>query len=175
MTPHDLETESYVFWRSHGCDHLHASAWCGNEAGETSFRTDRPVGDRDTGGAYGPAQHHKYRIDIIKAKTGIDIRTAPHIDQLRGILWEVTSSKEYGHVYGDFLRADTMEEAITVLVRDFEKVGKYRIEISADGQPSATTTWRSSSYGHSPQSTSSCLSLRSRRMCRIGHLYWSGG
>jgi hypothetical protein len=76
MTPHDLETESYVFWRSHGCDHLHASAWCGNEAGETSFRTDRPVGDRDTGGGYG---------------------------------------------YGLFLKTGTMEEAITVLVTEFEK------------------------------------------------------
>jgi hypothetical protein len=121
MTPHDLETESYVFWRAHGCDHLHASAWCGNEAGETSFRTDRPVGDQYTGGGWGPAQHHNARINIIKSATGIDIKTAPHIDQLRGILWEVTSSKEYGHVFGDFLKTNTMEEAITVLVNEFER------------------------------------------------------
>jgi hypothetical protein len=97
MTPHDLETESYVFWRAHGCDHLHSSAWCGNEAGETSFRTDRPVGDRNTGGGYGPAQHHNARINIIKSATGIDIKTA------------------------DLLKTNTMEEAITVLVNEFEK------------------------------------------------------
>jgi hypothetical protein len=40
------------------------------------------------------------RIEVIKQATGIDIKTAAHIDQLRGILWEVTASKEYGHVYG---------------------------------------------------------------------------
>src|SRR4051794_19596770 len=123
-TPHDLEVESYVFWRAHGCDHLHASAWCGNEAGETSFRTDRPVGDRSTGGAYGPGQHHQARLDIIKRNTGIDIKTASHIDQLRGILWEVTASKEYGHVMGDFLRSATMEQATSVLVREFERSGR---------------------------------------------------
>jgi hypothetical protein len=120
-TPHDLEVESYVFWRAHGCDHLRASAWCGNEAGETSFRTDRPVGDRSTGGGYGPAQHHPARIDIIKKATGIDIKTASHLDQLRGILWEVTQSKEYGHVYEHFLKTKTMEDAIAVLVREFER------------------------------------------------------
>jgi hypothetical protein len=72
-------------------------------------------------GATVPAQHHTARIKIIKDATGIDIKTAPHIDQLRGILWEVTSSKEYGHVYGHFLKTGTMEEAITVLVTEFEK------------------------------------------------------
>jgi hypothetical protein len=129
MTPHDLEVESYVFWRAHGCGHLHASAWCGNEAGETSFRTDRPVGDRHTGGAYGPAQHHGARIEIIKQATGIDIKTAAHIDQLRGILWEVTASKEYGHVFHDFLMTRTMEEAIAVLVRKFERSGSQDRDI----------------------------------------------
>jgi hypothetical protein len=129
MTPHDLEVESYVFWRAHGCDHLHACAWLGNEAGETSFRTDRPVGDRSTGGAYGPVQHHQARIDIIKAATGIDIKTAPHIDQLTGILWEVTSSKEYGKTYGRFLATKTMEDAISVLVRQVERSGNQERDI----------------------------------------------
>jgi hypothetical protein len=129
MTPHDLEVESYVFWRAHGCDHLHASAWCGNEAGETSFRTDRPVGDRSTGGAWGPVQHHQARIDVIKSATGIDIKTAPHIDQLRGILWEVTSSREYGHVYAEFLKTQTMEEAITILVSKVERSGNQPRDI----------------------------------------------
>jgi hypothetical protein len=73
------------------------------------------------GGGYGPAQHHNARINIIKSATGIDIKTAPHIDQLRGILWEVTSSKEYGHVFADLLKTNTMEEAITVLVNEFER------------------------------------------------------
>ena len=47
----------------------------------------------------------------------------------RESLWEVTDSKEYGHVMADFLKAATMEQAITVLVRQFERSGSQDRDI----------------------------------------------
>lgn len=120
-TPHDVAAESYAFWRSVGCDHMHAAAWCGNEDGETSFRLG-VVGDH--GEAFGPAQHHQARIDAIKLPPpkgiGIDIKTASHLDQLRAIHWEVTEGA-YKRVWPAFMAAQTMEGMITVLVSRFER------------------------------------------------------
>jgi hypothetical protein len=124
IDPHDVARESYLFWREKGLDHLHACAWLGNEDGETSF--GRRPGDH--GEAFGPAQHHMPRIKTILEATGIDMRTAPHFDQLRGIYWEVTEGP-YKKVWPAFLATASMVEAIAVLVRRFEQSANQERDI----------------------------------------------
>jgi hypothetical protein len=125
IDPHDVARESYLFWREKGLDHLHACAWLGNEDGETSFRLG-VVGDH--GEAFGPAQHHLPRIKQIMKGTGIDMKSASHFDQLRGIYWEVTEGP-YKAVWPAFVATNSMVEAIAVLVRRFEQSGSQERDI----------------------------------------------
>jgi hypothetical protein len=125
-----VATESWKYWKGLGLDDIHAAAWLGNEDGETSFRP-RVEGDDDK--AFGPAQHHLARILAIRepppAGCGIDIRTAPHLDQLEAIFWEA-SKGAYKHVWPKFLAASITLDAITVLVKDYERSGDQAHDIA---------------------------------------------
>lgn len=126
MSSHDLALESYKMFREAGCNKLQACAWLGNEDGETSFRIG-VVGDH--GEAYGPAQHHQSRVDAIQKGTGIDMKNAPHAEQIEGVLWEMTKGG-YRHVMPALQASQTMREAITVLVQRYEQSGNQLRDIN---------------------------------------------
>lgn len=134
--------ESWDFWKSVGCDDIHAAAWLGNEDGETSFNY-RAVGDH--GEAHGPAQMHSPRSNYIKANMPehINILTASHLDQLKAIHWESTLStgnkSMYRKVWAVFMAANTIESdrtktppiigATEVLIHNYEQSGSQARDI----------------------------------------------
>jgi hypothetical protein len=126
LAPYEVAQESYAMFRQAGCNHLQACAWLGSEDGETSFRIG-VVGDH--GEAFGPAQHHQARIDAIKKGTGIDMRSASHAEQIKGIIWEMTKGG-YRHVWPALVSSTTMQEAVTVLVRKYEQSANQLRDIS---------------------------------------------
>ena len=108
--------ESYAFWRPLVRLPVHWQALLGNEDGETSFRP-HVVGDH--GEAFGPFQWHAARADAMLAKIGIDVRSAPHLDQLKAAHWEMTAGS-YRRVWPTLMETDTLWSAVTVLVRSYE-------------------------------------------------------
>jgi hypothetical protein len=68
------------------------------------------------------------RIKQIMKGTGIDMKSASHFDQLRGIYWEVTEGP-YKAVWPAFVATNSMVEAIAVLVRRFEQSGSQERDI----------------------------------------------
>ena len=108
--------ESYAFWRPLVRLPLHWQALLGNEDGETSFRP-HVVGDR--GEAFGPFQWHAPRADAMLAKIGINVRTDPHLDQLKAAHWEMTAGG-YRRVWPMLMATDTLWSAVTVLVHSYE-------------------------------------------------------
>ena len=111
-----VATESWNFWRPLVEADFQAAAWLGNEDGEDSF-ISRPG---DHGQAKGDFQWWPGRRKIILEQGKIDV-TASHIDGLKGAYWEVTKSKVYKHVWPAFLAATSLVDAVTVLVKEFEK------------------------------------------------------
>ncbi|HUB63886.1 MAG TPA: phage tail tip lysozyme [Methylocella sp.] len=121
-----VAAESWKYWKGVGLDDVHAAAWLGNEDGETSFNP-RAIGDR--GEAFGPAQDHLMRVLAIKQGCGIDIRTAPHLDQLEAIFWEV-SQGTYKHVWTKVKATETLQAAVAILVQDYEQSGDQTRDIA---------------------------------------------
>jgi hypothetical protein len=126
VSANEVALESYHLFRAAGADHLTAIAWLGNEDGETSFRIG-VIGDH--GEAFDPAQHHQARIDAIRKGTGIDMKTAPHSEQIRGILWEMQKGG-YRHVWPSLTIAPTLKRQDNVLVRKFEQSGNQLRDIN---------------------------------------------
>lgn len=136
--------ESWDFWKSVGCDDVHAAAWLGNEDGETSF-IPKAMGDAHS--AVGPFQWHSARY-LIMAKApphgcGIDIRTASHLDCLKAAYWESTNkASTYRKVWPAFIATTAIDSpkdengntvsvgATEVLVRKFEQSGSQDRDIS---------------------------------------------
>lgn len=112
----DIARESYDFWRPLVRLPVHAFALVGNEDGETSFRP-HAVGDR--GEAFGPFQWHEARVEGMLRGCGIDVRIAPHRDQLRAAHWEMTAGS-YRKVWPVLMAANTLWSAVTELVRAYE-------------------------------------------------------
>lgn len=81
------EKESWNFWKTQGLSDAGAAAMVATEQGESNFNP-RSFGDADTGGAHGSFQWHMDRVNKILAVTGIDVRTASHLDQLKAAKWE---------------------------------------------------------------------------------------
>ena len=118
--------ESWNFWRPLVPTDILVAAWLGNEDGETSF-VARPG---DNGEAEGAFQWWPGRRDIIMLNTGIDVVTAPHIEQLKAAHWEITMSKTYKHVWPIFLeQRSSLQGAITVLVRDYEQSASPQVDV----------------------------------------------
>ena len=107
----------WTFFKSKGCTATQAAAWVGNIDGETSLVIG-PVGDG--GEAFGVSQWHSDRIEEIKKGIGIDVRTAPLEQQLEAIYWEVTKGW-YKTVWGKFIATKTVQDAVTVLVENYEQ------------------------------------------------------
>jgi hypothetical protein len=126
VSANEVALESYHLFRTAGADHLGAIAWLGNEDGETSFRIG-VIGDH--GEAFDPAQHHQARIDAIRKGTGIDMKNAPHGEQIRGIIWEMQKGG-YRHVWPALMAAPTLRDKITVLVQKFEQSGNQLRDIN---------------------------------------------
>ena len=118
LTQIAVAKESWEFWRLLVPADFHSAALLGNEDGETSFIV-HIAGDK--GYAKGIFQWWPARrADILKG-TGIDVATAPHLDQLKGAYWEMTQSKVYKKVWSSLVAATSLEEAVTVLVKDYER------------------------------------------------------
>jgi len=126
IDPTPVAIESYKFWRSVGYDHDGACSWLGNEQGEDSF--DNAL-HGDHGEATGPAQHHRDRIETIKAGCGIDIATASHLDQLRAIDWSTQNEVGYRHVKNHILAAQGIRAKVTVIVAEYEHSGNQARDI----------------------------------------------
>jgi hypothetical protein len=138
--------ESWDFWKSVGCDDLHAAAWLGNEDGETSFVTSGPFSVGDKGQAHGPAQMHKPRMDYIKENMPehVDILTASHLDCLKAIHWEATPStgnkSMYRKVWAVFMATTSIDSdhtvtppvigASEVLIHNYEQSGSQARDIA---------------------------------------------
>jgi Phage tail lysozyme len=79
------EKESWDFWKAQGLSDAGAAAMVATEQGESNFNP-RSFGDADTGGAHGSFQWHMDRVNKILAATGIDVRTASHLE--RDEIWQ---------------------------------------------------------------------------------------
>jgi Phage tail lysozyme len=79
------EKESWDFWKAQGLFDAGAGAMVATEQGESGFNP-RNIGD--SGAAHGSFQWHMDRVNKILAATGIDVRTASHLDQLKAAKWE---------------------------------------------------------------------------------------
>jgi len=79
------EKESWDFWKAQGLSDAGAAAVVATEQGESGFNP-RNIGD--SGAAHGSFQWHMDRVNKILAATGIDVRTASHLDQLKAAKWE---------------------------------------------------------------------------------------
>ena len=79
------EKESWDFWKAQGLSDDGAAAMVATEQGESGFNP-RNIGD--SGAAHGSFQWHMSRVNKILAATGIDVRTASHLDQLKAAKWE---------------------------------------------------------------------------------------
>lgn len=130
MSSYDVALESYRLVREAGADHLSAISWVANEDRETSFRIG-VVGD--DGEAFDPAQHHIARINAIAKPPpkgfGVDLRSAPHDVQIKGIIWEMKEGG-YKHVWPQLLAASTLREKATVLVQKYEQSGNQPRDIN---------------------------------------------
>src|SRR3954470_5100487 len=116
--PEARALETYRTLRGLGYTHAQSSAWVGNEKAETSFDPDA-IGDHDQ--AFDPAQHHMDRIDHIREHTGIEMRTASHVDQWRAIDWECQYGIGYRHVKEHIqAQGDDVGKIIEVIVGEFE-------------------------------------------------------
>ena len=127
LTQIAVAKESWEYWRLVVPADFHSAALLGNEDGETSFIV-HIAGDE--GYAKGIFQWWPARrADIFKG-TGIDVATAPHLDQLKGAYWEMTQSKVYGKVWDLLIATTTLEDAVGVLVRDEERSAKQTRDIA---------------------------------------------
>jgi hypothetical protein len=129
--------ESQAFWTPFvRLPDVHVWALIGNEAGEASFLA-HPVGDH--GEAFGCFQWHLPRIlDMVKG-CGIDVRTASHGQQIAAAHWEMTKGS-YRKVWPALMATTTVEEAVTVLVRDFERSANQARDIPR--RVALAQTWR---------------------------------
>lgn len=125
MAVQDIARESFDFWSPLVRLPVHAFAFLGNEDGETSFRP-HVIGDH--GEAFGPFQWHATRADAIKAGCGIDVRTAPHLDQLKAAHFEMTAGW-YRRVWPTLMATETVENAVRVLVHEYEQSGSQARDI----------------------------------------------
>lgn len=119
--------ESFNFWKGTGLPYVSAIGAVADEQGESSFRVPAQVGDDGT--AFGPFQHHMARILAIKMGTGIDMRTATHIEQLQGAYWEMTKGT-YRRVWPKLTAAKTLEDAVAVFVVDYEESASQQSDIT---------------------------------------------
>lgn len=115
-----LAKESYDFWRAQGLSREAALASVGNERGENPLGS-HAVGDRGT--AFGGFQWHMDRVREILAGTGIDVRTASHIDQLRAARWEAEHGSMGGHIWAQLKNAKDRRAALWAWVHGFERSG----------------------------------------------------
>ena len=97
---------------------VHVWALLGDQSGEGSFLI-HPLGDK--GEAFGAAQWHVGRVLNIYRETGIDVRKADYADQLRAMYWEMTTAIGYRHVFGHLNATSTIQDAVTVLVHEYEQ------------------------------------------------------
>jgi VIT1/CCC1 family predicted Fe2+/Mn2+ transporter len=84
------EKQSYDFWISQGYSPSAAAGLVANEKRESGFQGAGAVGD--SGLARGAFQWHPDRQQKILAATGIDVRSAGPIDQLKAAAWELENS-----------------------------------------------------------------------------------
>jgi hypothetical protein len=121
-----IATESFGFWKSTGLPWVSCIGMLAMEDGETSFNP-HAVGDRDK--AFGPFQWHQDRIDAIKAGCGIDVKTASHLDQLKGAQYELKYGW-YKHVWSLLLTVTTISGAVMIGVSDYEQSGSQGRDIT---------------------------------------------
>lgn len=124
--------ESLEFWRPLvRLPDIHPWALLGSEDGETSF-LPHAIGDH--GEAYGISQWHAQRADVLALPPpkgcGIDVRIASHLDQLRAMHFEMTSVDGYRHVWDHLMAAETIQDAVTVLVREYEHSAQQARDIT---------------------------------------------
>jgi hypothetical protein len=115
-----LARESYNYWRSQGLSREAALASVGNERGENVLGSHTP-GDHGT--AFGGFQWHMDRVRAILAATGIDVRTASHLDQLRAARWEAENGPGGGHIWAALKAAKDRRTATWLWVHGFERSG----------------------------------------------------
>lgn len=118
--------ESFKFWKVAGLPRVSCLAAVGDENGESSFVFD-VVGDH--GEADGSFQIHADRRAEIKSGCGIDMHTASHLDQLKGVQWEMKYGW-YKTVWPLLLAATTIDEAVTIFVEKFEQSAAQASDIA---------------------------------------------
>ena len=120
----DAEKESYQFWLAQGYSPAQAAGLVANEQAESGFK---PAAVGDNGSARGLFQWHPDRVAKILAATGIDVRTAGHMDQLKAAAWELQSRGD-----DTLLRsATTPEDASNIVNRKFEVSADYSMRRAA--------------------------------------------
>ncbi len=107
----------FQFFLQKGCSQQQAAAFVGNIEGECSLLTEL-VGDNDT--AFAIFQWHSDRIAEIFKGTGINVKTANLTQQLEAALWELQFGW-YRSVWPKFIATKTVQDAVTVLVENYEQ------------------------------------------------------
>lgn len=111
-----LMRESYDFWVAKGMSPEQASGLVANEHAESGCN---PRSVWDSWEAKGIFQWHQDRRDAIQKKTGINIDTATHQEQLEACWWEMHNVES--KVLQPLMQASTASEAAQVFVELFER------------------------------------------------------
>lgn len=127
------KAESMKFWMSQGYTQAQAAGLVANEEAESSFN---PTKVGDGGRAVGSFQWHPDRAAAILKSTGIDVRSASHIDQLRAAAWEMVSSG----VAGKLMQTKSARDSGALVSRLFERPRGGDEEASRRGEMAANIT-----------------------------------
>src|SRR6185312_8766348 len=103
----EVAQSGYNYLRGQGLSHNAALAVLGDARGENGLGSLR-VGDNGT--AFGQFQWHPDRVAEILRNTGIDVRTAGFMDQLKAFRWEAEHGAGGGHIWERLKNAKSQEE-----------------------------------------------------------------
>lgn len=106
------------FWQSKGYNNAQIAGWLAQEQAESTYGTNPNM---NKNGHYGAFQWSASRAANIFARTGIDVKTAPHWKQLQAADWEFNNM----NLSDQFRGINHSAEASEFLSKKFESHEKY--------------------------------------------------